>query len=76
MLDLDSFGGGYPAALNEVADALGRVRASGKPVLAYATAYTDGGYRLASNAIGDLDEPDGRHAVHAGRAGSSSITRG
>ncbi|OYY69244.1 signal peptide peptidase SppA [Sphingomonas sp. 28-63-12] len=50
VLDLDSFAGGYPAAVSEVATALGRVRASGKPVLAYATAYTDSGYRLAANA--------------------------
>jgi protease-4 len=50
VLDLDSFGGAYPAALGEVGDALARVRASGKPVLAYATAYTDSGYRLAANA--------------------------
>ncbi|WP_174287394.1 signal peptide peptidase SppA [Sphingomonas bacterium] len=50
VLDLDSFGGGYPAALTEVAAAMGRVRASGKPVLTYATAYTDGGYRLAAAA--------------------------
>ena len=55
VLDLDSFGGGYPAAIAEVGAALKRVRdgangQGGKPVLAYATAYTDGGYRLASNA--------------------------
>ncbi|GGB20312.1 protease 4 [Sphingomonas metalli] len=50
VLDLDRFGGGYPAALGEVADALARVRQSGKPVLAYATAYTDGAYRLAAAA--------------------------
>ena len=55
VLDLDSFAGGYPAALTEVGDALRRVRdgsdgKGGKPVLAYATAYTDGGYRLAANA--------------------------
>jgi protease-4 len=50
VLDLDRFGGAYPAALGEVADALMRVRASGKPVLAFATGYTDGGYRLASAA--------------------------
>ncbi|WP_344692568.1 signal peptide peptidase SppA [Sphingomonas cynarae] len=50
VLDLDRFGGGYPAALGEVADALVRVRQSGKPVLAYATAYTDGSYRLAAAA--------------------------
>src|SRR5690242_1911021 len=50
VLDLDHFGGGYPEAISEVATALGSVRASGKPVLAYATAYTDSGYRLASEA--------------------------
>ncbi len=50
VLDLDGYGGGYPAAVTEVANAIGRVRASGKPVLAYATAYTDGSYLLASNA--------------------------
>jgi protease-4 len=50
VLDLDGYGGGYPAAVTEVANAIGRVRASGKPVLAYATAYTDGAYLLASNA--------------------------
>jgi protease IV len=50
VLDLDGFGGGYPAAIAEVGDALQRFRAGGKPVLAYATAYTDSGYRLASNA--------------------------
>jgi len=50
VLDLDQFGGGYPAAIAEVGDALQRFRSGGKPVLAYATAYTDSGYRLASNA--------------------------
>lgn len=50
VLDLDSYAGGYPAAISEIAAALGRVRASGKPVLAYATGYTDSGYRLAANA--------------------------
>ena len=50
VLDLDGFAGGYPAALQEVADALARVRAAKKPVLAYATAYTDADYRLAANA--------------------------
>ena len=59
VLDLDSFGGGYPAALNEVADAIGRVRASGKPVLAYATGYTDAGYRLAANASEVWENPLG-----------------
>ncbi len=50
VLDLDSFGGGYPAAVDEVANAIRRVRDAKKPVLAFATAYTDSAYRLAANA--------------------------
>jgi protease IV len=50
VLDLDRFMGGYPAAISEVAAAVGKVRAAGKPVLAYATAYTDDSYALAANA--------------------------
>ena len=50
VLDLDNFGGAYPATLNEVAEAIRRFRDTKKPVLAYATAYTDGAYRLAANA--------------------------
>lgn len=50
VLDLDRFLGGYPAAIAEVAQAVGRVRAANKPVLTYATAYTDSGYMLAANA--------------------------
>src|ERR1700761_8344288 len=57
VLDLDAFGGGYPAALNEVADAIGRVRAAGKPVLSYATTYTDSAYRLAANASEVWESP-------------------
>ncbi|MES2444415.1 MAG: signal peptide peptidase SppA [Pseudomonadota bacterium] len=50
VLDLDSFMGGYPSVISEVAAAVGRVRASGKPVLAYATGYTDSSYLIAANA--------------------------
>ena len=50
VLDLDRFAGGYPAVISEVANAVGRVRASGKKVLAYATAYTDSSYLIAANA--------------------------
>ena len=50
VLDLDKFGGAYPAALGEVGDALRRFRDTKKPILAYATAYTDGSYELAANA--------------------------
>jgi protease IV len=50
VLDLDRFTGGLPAATREVAEAVGRVRQSGKPVLAYATAMSDDAYLLAANA--------------------------
>lgn len=50
VLDLDRFAGGYPATVAQVGEAVGRVRASGKPVLAYATAYTDSAYLIAANA--------------------------
>ncbi|WP_294298850.1 signal peptide peptidase SppA [uncultured Sphingomonas sp.] len=50
VLDLDRFTGGYPATVAEVASAVGRVRASGKPVLAYATGYIDSSYLIAANA--------------------------
>ena len=75
VLDLDHFGGGYPAALNEVGDALGRVRASGKPVLAYAGAYTDSGYRLAAHASEIWLDPMGE-TLFTGPGGSSLYYKG
>ena len=75
VLDLDSFGSGYPAALNEVAEAIGRVRKSGKPVLAYAMAYTDGGYRLAANASEIWESPIGG-TIFMGPGGSQLYYKG
>jgi len=49
-LDLDGFIGGGQSALGELGAAVRRVRASGKPVAAYATGYSDDGYQLAANA--------------------------
>ena len=49
-LDLDGFGGGGQTAVADVADAVRRVRAAGKPVVAYAVGYTDDSYQLASAA--------------------------
>lgn len=49
-LDLDGFTGGGQAALSDLADAIRDVRQSGKPVIAYATGYTDDSYLLASAA--------------------------
>ena len=49
-LDLDGFTGGCQAALSDLAETVRDVRASGKPVLAYATGYTDDSYQVASAA--------------------------
>jgi protease-4 len=49
-LDLERFTGGGHAAMADLAEAVRRVRASGKPVVAYADAYTDSSYELASAA--------------------------
>ena len=75
VLDLDGFGGAYPAALAEVADALVRVRQSGKPVLAYATGYTDGGYRLAAAASEGWVDPMGG-TIFTGPGGTQPYLKG
>ena len=49
-LDLDGFTGGGQTALSDLSDAVRAVRTSGKPVLAYATGYTDDSYQVASAA--------------------------
>lgn len=75
VLDLDRFAGGYPAAVGEVARAVGRVRAAGKPVLAYATAYTDSGYLIAANASEVWTHPMGG-ALFLGPGGSQLYYKG
>lgn len=50
VLDLDRFAGGSQATIAEAARAVDRVRAKGKPVLAFATGYTDDAYQLAAHA--------------------------
>jgi protease-4 len=49
-LDLSGFSGGGATAIGDLADAVRRVRASGKPVVAYGVGYTDDSYALASAA--------------------------
>lgn len=75
VVDLDRFGGAYPAVLGEVADALTRARAAGKPVLAYATGYTDGGYRLAAAASEIWMDPMGG-TLFAGPGGNQLYYKG
>ncbi|QEH78046.1 signal peptide peptidase SppA [Sphingomonas sp. C8-2] len=50
VLDLDGFVGGEQATIAAAGRALDKVRAAGKPILAYATGYGDDGYQLASHA--------------------------
>jgi protease IV len=75
VLDLDRFMGGYPAAVRSVAEAAGRVRASGKPVLAYATAYTDDSYAIAANASEIWMDPQGG-TIFAGPGGTQLYYKG
>ncbi|MCW3847208.1 signal peptide peptidase SppA [Sphingomonas sp. LB-2] len=75
VLDLDRFAGGYPAVISEVAAAVGRVRASGKKVLAYATAYTDSSYLIAANASEVWVHPFGG-TLFAGPGGNRLYYRG
>lgn len=50
VLDLDNFLGGGQVALSRVGAALDKARAAKKPVIAFATAYTDDSYQLAAHA--------------------------
>lgn len=75
VLDLDGFGGAYPATLDEVGNAIRRFRDTKKPVLAYATGYTDGSYRIAANASEIWVDPLGG-AMFAGPGGSQLYYKG
>lgn len=50
VIDLDTFVGAGQANLQSIGSALQRFKKAGKPINAYATAYTDDGYYLASQA--------------------------
>jgi protease-4 len=50
VLDLDGFGGGGQVAMQRVGEALDKVRAADKPVLAHSTVYDDDAYMLAAHA--------------------------
>jgi protease-4 len=50
VLDLDRFLGGGQAALATLGEAMDAVRRANKPVLVYATGYTDDSYQLAAHA--------------------------
>lgn len=49
VLDLASFMGGGQVSLEQVGEAIGRAKAKGKPVLSFATFYSDAAYMLAAH---------------------------
>ncbi|HEY0013540.1 MAG TPA: signal peptide peptidase SppA [Allosphingosinicella sp.] len=69
-LDLDLLVGGGQTAIGDVADAIERVKRAGKPVLAYATGYSDDTYQLAAHASEVWLNPLGAVLV-TGRGGSN-----
>jgi protease-4 len=74
-LDLDGFLGGGQSAVAALGEAMDGVRKSGKPVLAYATGYTDDGYQLAAHASEVWMNPLGAVAF-AGPGGSNLYFKG
>lgn len=75
VLNLDGFVGGGQVAMSRVGKALDAVRAAKKPVLAYATLYSDDGYQLAAHASEVWSDPLGGVAI-LGRGGSQLYYKG
>jgi len=74
-LDLDGFLGGGQSALATLGEKISEVRKSGKPVVAFATGYTDDRYQLASHASEIWMPAMGALAV-AGPGGNSLYFKG
>ncbi|HEV2748707.1 MAG TPA: signal peptide peptidase SppA [Allosphingosinicella sp.] len=74
-LDLDVFTGGGQAALSRVGAAIDSVRRANKPVIAYATGYSDDTYLLAAHASEIWLNPLGGVLV-TGPGGSSLYFKG
>ena len=74
-LDLDGFAGGGQVSLQRVGNALDAFRKSGKPVIAYATGYSDDSYLLAAHASEVWLDPMGL-AFIAGPGGSRPYFKG
>ena len=75
VLNLDGFIGGGQVAIERVGKALDAVRAAKKPVLAYATLYSDDSYQLAAHASEVWSDPLGGVAI-LGRGGSQLYYKG
>ncbi len=75
VLDMDRFMGGGQASLSAIGDSLDAVKASGKPVYTFATAYTDDSYQLAAHATQIWMDPLGG-AILTGPGGSQPYFKG
>lgn len=74
-LDLDSFWGGGQVAVQRVGNALEKFRKTGKPVIAFATAYSDNSYLLAAHASEVWLDPMGMTFI-AGPGGTQPYFKG
>lgn len=75
VLDLDRFVGGAQTTITDAAAAVDEVRRAGKPVLAYATGYTDDSYQLAAHASEVWMDPLGA-VMLAGPGGTQLYYKG
>ncbi len=75
VLDLDSFLGGGQTSLAAIGERLDRLRKAGKPVYAFATAYSDDGYQLAAHASEIWVDPLGG-VLPTGPGGSRTYYKG
>lgn len=74
-LDLERFTGGGHSAMADLAEAVRRLRATGKPVIAFADAYNDSSYEVASAASEIWLDPLGAVAL-AGPGGENLYYKG
>lgn len=75
VLDMDRFMGGGQASLSAIGDGLDAVKKAGKPVYAFATAYSDDSYLLAAHATQIWMDPLGG-AMLTGPGGSQPYYKG
>lgn len=75
VLDMDRFIGGGQASLSAIGDGLDAVKKAGKPVYAFATAYSDDSYQLAAHATQIWMDPLGG-AILTGPGGSQPYFKG
>ncbi len=75
VLDMERFMGGGQASLSAIGDSLDAVKKAGKPVYAFATAYSDDSYQLAAHATQIWMDPLGG-ALLTGPGGSQPYYKG